>query len=178
MKIKTESVLSTEESAAVIGFVLNNFDNDQFFKNNGNARRYCSVTNVDTPVTDYLKTIRSQKFKEIGIDSFLEEPVYGIFIGVNGESGFVHPHRDSTIDGYEHFRLNFLVSKPDGGGMPVVDGKEYSIEEGQSWINIASKWAHMSTPVVGTKNRIVLSLGGYVKISDVDLVVNLLNKEI
>jgi hypothetical protein len=60
----------------------------------------------------------------------------------------------------------------------VVDGKEYSIEEGQSWINIASKWAHMSTPVVGTKNRIVLSLGGYVKISDVDLVVNSLNKEI
>jgi hypothetical protein len=34
----------------------------------------------------------------------------------------------------------------------------------------------MSTPVVGTKNRIVLSLGGYVKISDVDLVVNSLNK--
>ena len=178
MKIKTESVLSLEESLSVRNFVMDNFDNYKFFKNNGNARRYCSVTNVDTPVTDYLKRIRVQKFKEIGIDSFLEEPVYGIFIGVNGESGFVHQHMDSSIDGHEHFRLNFLVSKPEGGGMPVINGKTYQVDEGQSWVNIASKWAHMSTPVVGSKNRIVLSLGGYVKIDDVDLVISLLNKEI
>jgi hypothetical protein len=175
MKIKTESVLSQEESLCVTNFVIDNFDNDKFFKNNGNSRRYCSVTNVNTPVTDYLKQLRVEKFKEIGIDSFLEEPVYGIFIGVNGESGFVHPHKDSSIDGHEHFRLNFLVSKPENGGMPVIDGKTYQIDEGQSWINIASKWAHMSTPVVGSKNRIVLSLGGYVKIDDVNLVFNRFN---
>ena len=173
--IKSKSILSPEESLAVRNFVNDNFNNDKFFQNNGNARRYCSVTNVETPITDYLKQIRVEKFKQVGINYFLEEPVYGIFIGVNGESGFVHPHVDSSIDGHEHFRLNFLVSKPEGGGMPVINGKQYEIDEGESWVNVASKWAHMSTPVVGTKNRIVLSLGGYVKIEDVDLAVKSLD---
>jgi hypothetical protein len=36
------------------------------------------------------------------------------------------------------------------------------MEEGQGWINLASEWLHGSTPVIGTKPRVVLSLGAYV----------------
>jgi hypothetical protein len=178
MNIKTNLTLSAEDADTIKNFVRDNFSNDSYFIDNGNSRRYSSLTKFETPISDLAKRIRNESFKSLGILSFEEENIYGIFLGVNGEGGFVQPHRDQRIDGHEHFRLNFLISKPDGGGMPVINGKEYNIDEGESWINIASRWAHMSTPVVGKKNRIVLSLGGQVKIEDVDLVFSSLNKYI
>lgn len=168
MKIKTKLQLSKEETNKIIDFVENDFSNNDYFQDNGNSRRYCSVTNKSTPITDYLKELRIDKFRQLGIEEFDEEPIYGIFIGVNSESGYVHPHKDPEIEGYYHFRLNFLVSKPESGGMPVINGNRYEVEELESWINIASQWYHMSTPVSGNKKRIVLSLGAYVKKEIID----------
>jgi hypothetical protein len=94
--------------------------------------------------------------------------LFGIFLGVNTQTGFVHEHTDPTKQGYYHVRLNFLVSKPFAGGMPVINGQEFSVDENESWINLASEWWHKSTPVVGDKPRIVLSLGALVEKTQVD----------
>ena len=59
-------------------------------------------------------------------------------------------------------RINFLVSKPHQGGNPVIENKEYNIMEDNAWLNLASRWVHSSTPVVGNKPRVVLSLGAFV----------------
>jgi len=47
--------------------------------------------------------------------------------------------------------------------MPIINGIEYEIEQGECWKNVASSWWHGSSPVVGNKERIVLSLGSLIK---------------
>lgn len=159
MNVKSSMVLSNNAVTAIHNFVKNN---NHFFKLNGNGRKYYSTLDVDDKINIYLKKIREKCFENLNITNFKEEPYFGIFIGVNTESGFVHEHIDPTKNDYVHFRLNFLVSKPENGGVPVVNGNEVNIQERESWINCASKWLHKSTPVVGAKPRIVLSLGGLI----------------
>ena len=175
MNIKTNLVLSKENSEKIKNFVRDNFSNDNYFIDNGHSRRYSSLTNTETPITELAKEIRKDSFSMLGIDTFEEEPIYGIFLGVNTYGGSVHEHTDPTIEGHDHFRLNYMVSKPDFGGMPVIDGVPYSIKNLESWINIASEWKHRSTPVIGNNPRIVLSLGAYVKKETVQSVFNSLN---
>ena len=163
MNYKTDITISKDEALPVVVFCKNNYQNKKYFTDNGPGRQFCIVNQLTTPITDYLINLREKKFKLLGINLFLEEPEFGIFLGVNTEGGFVHEHTDITIPNYYHFRLNFLLSKPETGGIPVVNNTQLLINEGESWINLASEWAHSSTPVAGDKPRIVLSLGALIK---------------
>jgi hypothetical protein len=175
MNIKTNLVLSTESAEIIKNFVKDSFSNNSYFIDNGHSRRYSSLTNTETPISELAKEIRKDSFSRLGIDIFEEEPIYGIFLSVNTSGGSIQEHTDPTIEGHDHFRLNYMVSKPDFGGMPVIDGVPYSIKNLESWINIASEWKHRSTPVIGSSPRIVLSLGAYVKKETVQSVFNSLN---
>ena len=105
-----------------------------------------------------------QCYNTLDID-IIEEPLFGNFIGFNTTSAFVHAHMDgTTVPNHEHVRLNFLVSKPEAGGVPVINDVVLTVNEGQCWLNIASQWEHSSTPVQGSKPRIVLSLGSIVPV--------------
>lgn len=159
MNLKSQMVLDDNAANIICNFAKYK---KHFFKSNGNCRRYYSTLDFDEEINFYLKKIREKCFENLNINNFEEEPYFGIFIGVNTESGFVHEHTDPTKNNYIHFRLNFLVLKPEKGGVPIVNGKELDIEERESWINLASKWLHKSTPVIGLKPRIVLSLGGLI----------------
>ena len=90
-----------------------------------------------------------------------EEPVFGNFLGFISRGGAVHAHQDPSPLGFEHVRLNFMVSKPLGGD-PVINGKILEVAENQCWLNLASLWMHESTEVQGETPRIVLSLGNLV----------------
>ena len=151
-------------------FALKNYtDNNLFIKNIvSKGRQYCILNQTNTSVSELAKNIRFSMFKNIGINVFREEPVYGILLGVINENSSVHPHRDDSILGFYHFRLNVLISKPISGGMPVINGEEFDVSEGESWINVASEWNHWCTPIVGKKPRIVLSLGGLVECHIID----------
>jgi hypothetical protein len=127
-------------------------------------RRYCVISNhPHLLLCKNIEQFSKQAYAEIGVDNFIPEHIYGNFIGVNLHDGNVHLHRDPRNDkGFIHPRFNFLVQKPEQGGEPVIDDVLYPMEEGQAWINLASEWLHGSTPVVGARARIVLSLGAYV----------------
>jgi hypothetical protein len=56
-----------------------------------------------------------------------------------------------------------MIQKPIIGGDVVINSTTHAIGEGESWINFASKWQHSSTPVIGDRSRIVLSMGNYVE---------------
>ena len=165
---KTKIKLGERERLEIETFALENYLNRNIFKENGNSRQFCILNQTETQISDLAKEIRQKAFNAIGINTFLEEPIFGIFLGVNNELGFVHEHTDRTHDGFYHFRLNFLISKPESGGMPIIEGQEFEVSEGESWVNIASKWKHKSTPVVGKKSRVVLSLGGLVEYHVID----------
>ena len=135
----------------------------------GKNRKFCALNKHDLPITKVIKEYNKYVFSQFSIVRQIDEERFGNFIGYNTSGGFVHSHTDHlSSDGWEHVRINFLVSKPLQGGNPVIDDKEYNIMEDNSWLNIASKWVHSSTPVVGDKPRIVLSLGAYVNPSELN----------
>jgi len=167
---KTKFSLDKSSKIALTNFALKNYsDRNLFVKNKmGGGRQYCILNKTNTIVSELAKNIRVSMFKNIGIDVFEEEPTYGILLGVITENSFVHRHIDLTKPGFHHFRLNFLVSKPEDGGMPIINGETFNVSEGESWVNVASVWNHSSTQVVGKKPRIVLSLGGLVEYHIID----------
>jgi hypothetical protein len=171
---KTNILLNRKVKSLLLDFVENNHGDKKYFRQNGNARRFCILNQTDTPITDLMMEYRKEVFRNFGIPTFEEEPMFGIFLGVNTETGFVHEHTDPAKPGYYHVRLNFLVSKPFDGGMPVINGEEFEIEEDQCWINLASEWKHNSTPVVGDRPRIVLSLGALVEKTKVDYILKVM----
>lgn len=134
-----------------------NFSNTRF-----KTRRFCNLNKIQSNISTIIENYSKELFKQLNMLDTLTEPMFGNFVGVNLEGGSVHAHTDLTEDNYNHIRLNFLVSKPYSGGMPILNDKEYVVEEDFGWINMANKWKHASTVVSGTKPRIILSLGKYV----------------
>ena len=167
-KYKTPLLLNKNLKNELINFLNCNFDNPSYFRSSGDARRYCSLNQQSTSVTDLVISYRKEMFRRIGIYSFEEEPMLGIFLGVNSKFGFIQEHTDATKNDFYHIRLNFLISKPIQGGVPMIKGENLNIEENESWLLLASEWRHNSTPVVGDKPRIVLSLGALVEKTQVD----------
>jgi hypothetical protein len=146
----------------VIDFVYNE---QSYFKSNnaGYGRKSCSLNKIDHKLSEEMRVFSKKCYESLGIFEYEDEPLFGNLIGVNKEEAFVHHHTDPAPDGKCHVRLNFLIQKPSGGGMPIINGVEYTIEQGGCWKNLASAWWHGSSRVVGDKERIVLSLGALVK---------------
>ncbi len=146
----------------VIDFV---YSEQSYFKDNvsGHGRRCCSLDKIDHKLSEEIRLFSKKCYESLGIFEYEDEPLFGNLIGVNKEGAFVHHHTDPGVDDKCHVRLNFLIQKPAAGGMPIINGVEYIIEQGGCWKNIASAWWHGSSSVVGSKERIVLSLGALVK---------------
>ena len=143
----------------IISFV--DTDQDSFIQN-GKQRYYCDLNKLNNSLTLEIKAFADYCYNLYNIE-VKPEIWFGNFIGVNLEGGAVHPHKDPrSKDNEIHVRINFLVSKPIKGGMPVLDHSEYQLNEGDCWVNLASEYLHESTTVEGDKPRIVLSLGSYV----------------
>lgn len=141
------------------------YNQTNFFVSNtaGAGRRLCNLNRNNVPLTEDVKAFAKQSYQFLGIQDFEEEPLFGNFIGFNQENAFVHRHRDPGKGTKWHVRLNFLIQKPISGGMPIINGVVYDVDEGSCWLNIASSWWHGSAPVVGNKERIVLSLGALIE---------------
>jgi hypothetical protein len=136
----------------------------------GIGRRFCSINKIDHPLTDEIGEFAKNCYGSLGID-IIEEVLFGNFIGFNSPGSFVHRHKDRCkIPNYDHVRLNFLVLKPTGGGMPILDGVILNVNQNECWINIASKWEHTCSTVYGETPRIILSLGSLVETSKLDWV--------
>ena len=135
----------------------------EYFSSNGNNRRYCNVNKFNLDITKKISEFSTYCYTEYFGIKIQDEPKYGNFIGVHESGGFVHPHKDSKgPDNEHHIRFNFLVSKPSQGGMPILNGIRYNIDENNGWMNVADEWEHSSSVVIGDKHRIVLSMGNLI----------------
>lgn len=171
MNIKLPFIIDPVIKDKVNKFV--NTSPDEFWVSNtyGNTinRKFCCLNSLNVSLTSDIKEYNKHVFSLLGLFEPQEEYKFGNFIGVNYHGGNVHPHVDTkNLEGWEHVRINFLISKPDDGGHPIVQGNVLDIEECYSWINIASRWLHSSTPVIGSKPRVVLSLGAYINPSSLE----------
>lgn len=92
------------------------------------------------------------------------------FLGLNTPGANVTPHVDNIqffkgdnrllSSGAAEIRFNFYLQRPESGGHPCLTNENIILQnkEGVGWYFNAGI-LHHSTPVEGTKNRIVLSLG-------------------
>lgn len=175
MNIKLPFILDEQIKKDILYF--NTSSNLEFWKENTNGntcnRRFCMIGNYKLPLAKTINNYNVELFKKLGAVDFKKETMFNNFIGINMAGGNVHPHKDyRSKEGWEHVRLNFLVQKPDTGGMPVINDVEYIIQENESWLNIASEWKHSSTIVEGSRDRVVLSLGAFVSPESTQIIKN------
>jgi len=154
---KIENAVDDDFKNYVVKFVDDNFN--KFVKNPVGTGRFF-MSHIRDDVIEQEKIKLAHKFN---IYEWKQEPLFGNFIGCNLEGAFVHPHTDPTLPGYTHVRFNIMVSKPERGGEPIIDNSIVDIQEKGCWLCIASKQLHQTNPVIGSKRRIVPSLGILVK---------------
>lgn len=122
-------------------------------------RKYCVISNIDSKLSREVNRLKESILIELGVDDLSQKDKFKNLIGVVSDGSSVHEHVDVHKGEWPHTRINILIQKPIEGGMPVIDGVEYNIEQSQCWINKASSWVHSTTIVKGSIDRIVLSLG-------------------
>lgn len=129
-------------------------------------RFFCRISDLDIELNKKTNDLKLEVFDLLGVKDLKEEFMFGNFIGINLEGGNVHVHKDPEHEGWYHTRINFLIQKPLKGGMPIINGWQFNINQSQCWYNSASLWDHGSTVVQGNLERIIVSLGAYIHPND------------
>ena len=147
MRIQTDSVLR---------WAINNVAT---FRNNpcGPHRKF-NTFDVNSCPQEVL-AIKDIIVNQFELHDAQQEPIFKDFCGFITEGGYVHKHKDPNQGQLIHTRFNVMVSKPVEGGVAVIDGQEVSVEEGEVWRCDAGICEHWTTPVIGSKPRIILSFG-------------------
>lgn len=122
-------------------------------------RYYRTYERTDGTVPPIFWDVRQRAISIFGVTEYEDEPRFKCFLGCNTEGGFVHRHRDDAPPGKYHVRMNIMLSKPEAGGEPVIDGRKISVGERDLWCFYPSVILHESTPVRGSRKRFVISIG-------------------
>ncbi len=152
--------LSIDEHAALLGWAEQRFSQGHLIPNAmGRHRYYKRYEENDHEVPDLFWNVRSRAVATFGVSDFEDEPGFKCFLGCNTEGGTVHRHTDPSPPDKHHVRINLMISKPRNGGEPIIDGKVLDVEERDLWCFFPTVLPHESSPVVGNRNRMVISIG-------------------
>lgn len=80
----------------------------------------------------------------------------GIVCGVGRKGDAVYNHSDPVH--YENtytLHANFIVQKPESGGVTIIDGKEYNIDQNDLLLFVPSHLDHEVNEVVGDTKRVL-----------------------
>jgi len=120
-------------------------------------RKWLRMTAGD--IDPAIATKKLELVDRFGITNWITDPIFDDLIGWIGEGGFVHAHTDGAQAGRMHIRMNLLVSRPEGGCVPVLDGIPIDVALGDAWLCFASACRHSTTPVTGKQRRSIISYG-------------------
>ncbi len=126
---------------------------------NGAHRYFKSYPENDPVVPELFWGIRRRAVSLFSVAAYEDEPEYKCFLGCNTTGGFVQRHADFSPPGRLHVRMNIMLSRPEGGGVPIIDGEKFDVGERDLWCFFPSVMPHETTPVVGDRKRFVLSIG-------------------
>jgi len=116
---------------------------------------------LNFPISE-LNKINTYILKELGWKKkdLKPEVRFGSLISYSEKGHVVHLHKDKNeLEGYIHVRLNVMISLPQRGGHPQIDGSVIEMKENQVWVCRAGDFFHSTTEVEGEKPRIMLSMG-------------------
>ena len=124
----------------------------------GKERLFAEVRTLPSVPPVYTEVRKRLQF-QLRLGDSAREPEFGWFLGSIGDGGVVHPHRDLAPSGFRHLRCNLFIQCPDLGGEPVIEGKQFAIEEGMLLCFYPSEQTHSSRAVVGSRRRMMCSFG-------------------
>ena len=148
--------ITIDEQQLLMGWVN---DHQSKFQINGPGRKFGVIQRIVSMPFPLLEILRQRVVDLESIKDFKPEPVFQDYIGINSTGGAIHTHTDPNQPPYIHTRFNVVLSYPEQGGESLYGNEVNALQERLVWKCIAGKVIHGSTPVVGNKPRITLSLG-------------------
>ena len=162
-----ENVISKKELDCINNFI--NLNKNLFWENIHSPHRkllYFKELNskggIKVPKLFSIVKTRILSKENITKNDINDSP-YGDYIGYIENEGKVHPHKDPTINEYDHIRFNLFISVPEEGGFPIYNGETISVKVGDYVRCNSSKYIHECQPVIGNVPRIVVSYGIFLK---------------
>lgn len=151
----SNKIISFKEQLQILMWVFRNKNN--FIPNIKDLRRrWISLDQVECP--SLFWEIRDRIILKEKISDYKKEFNIGNIITWGINDTFIDPHRDDSVDNYDHIRYNLCILKPFSGGDCVYDDKKISLIERQ-YIKCNATKIHSTTPVIGIKPRIMISYG-------------------
>mgnify|MGYP003111783715 FL=1 len=124
-----EDIISKVELKYILKFVDINKD---FFQENGISpnREYLTLDKESNPPKLFSEIKSRILSKENITNDYINDTVYGDYIGFITNGGKIQYHNDPTISGYDHVRFNLFLSIPTKGGYPIYDGITIPVKVG------------------------------------------------
>ena len=127
------------------------------------SREVGKLMKIENSPLELVKKIKDRVIEIEQISDWILDPYFQDCIGINREGGSIHLHTDPNVEGYTHVRYNVILSYPHEGGHSIYNGSVNKLKERMVWKCIAGKVKHSTTPVIGMKPRITLTLGFQIK---------------
>jgi hypothetical protein len=156
-----KNFISDEEKEILLEWIENN--PTYFHNNRSNYRKFAILKEIQNHPKEMISKLRDRIIELDNIGEWVEEPNFYDLISINEDSGNIHPHTDPNINGYVHTRYNVILKYPIEGGHSIYGNSINVLEENMMWKCVAGEVVHASTPVVGDRPRITLSLGFQIK---------------
>lgn len=157
--------ITDHEKNFLLDWTLEN--EEKFYQNKigqyGEGKKIGILQNIENSPMKIVESIKKRIIDIENIDEWELDPTFKDAIGINREGGAIHTHIDPNIDGHTHVRYNVLLSCPEEGGDSIYDNKINKLVEKMVWRCVAGVVEHGSTPVVGKKPRVTLTLGFQIK---------------
>jgi hypothetical protein len=157
-----ENIITKKELNFILKFI---HINEDLFEENGVSpnRKYMTLHKESNPPNLFFHIKKRILTKENILDNYIDDSIYGDYIGHITNSGKIHYHKDPTIPGYDHIRFNLFLSIPEKGGLPIYNGVTIPVKVGDYVRCNSSKEYHECEMVEGNVPRIVISYGIYLK---------------
>ena len=116
--------------------------------------------NIHYPKESY--NVQDRLIKTLNLKNPLFPPPFynGIVNGIGFENGSIFSHQDPVY--YKNtftLHCNFITKKSFGGGVTIINGREYDIDQTDALIFIVSHQKHEVTKITGNKPRILWCYG-------------------
>ena len=157
-----ENTISKEELNFILKFVDAN--KDLFVENNVSPNRKFLTLHKELNLPNLFLDIKKRiLIAENILTDYIDNSVYGDYIGYITNGGKIHYHNDPTILGYHHIRFNLFLSLPEKGGFPIYNGITIPVKVGDYVRCNSSEEYHECEMVEGNTPRITISYGIYLK---------------
>jgi hypothetical protein len=172
-----KNFINQDEIDVLNDWSIMNFENNRHQYNDPHMDNYHDETRFTTRLgntEDYLKKEYNINYPSLALDikdriidlfrmdGVRTPPSYfnGIVNGIGFENGSICNHIDPIYyEGTETMHCNIITQKSESGGITIIEGVQYDIEEGDLLCYIVSRQYHEVTKTLGKTKRILWVFG-------------------